>query len=288
MGEMIKIAIPNKGVLCQPALDMLAKAGFASCDSPQDTLCARCEDERVKYLFVRAQDVPKYVDSGAAYAGITGMDMLGETGSQARQVLPLGFGECEIALAVPESSRARSVKDLQGMRIATKLPSTAREYLRKNGVDAELLVLSGATEIAPAASLADAVVDQVQTGRTLRANRLRKLATISTSSALLVASRKKDKAKEEMLQEIVLSLAGVKRARNLKYLMLNAPSDRALRAILRALPSMESPTVLKLAKKGEWAVHTGVESRQLPSIVRRVKLAGGKDLLVVPLEKVIP
>ncbi len=288
MEEMIRIAIPNKGVLCQPALSMLAKAGFAALDSPQDTLCARCEDERVKYLFVRAQDVPKYVDSGAAYAGITGLDMLVETGSAARQVLELGFGECEIALAVPEASRAKSVRDIEGKRIATKLPNTARAYLRQKGVNATLLELSGATEIAPAANLADAVIDHVQTGRTLRANRLRKIGTLSSSSAFLAASQKEDAAQEELLQEIVLSLEGVKRARSLKYLVLNAPSDKKLQEILRVLPSMESPTLMRLAKKGEWAIQTVVEARQLPSLVRRVKLAGGKDMLVMPLEKVMP
>ena len=287
MKKVLRIALPNKGVLCQPALDMLAKAGFASLDKPADTLCARCEDGRVEYLFVRAQDVPKYVESKAAYAGITGSDMLAETGSRERQVLELGFGQCDIALAVPEASKAKSVKDLEGRRIATKLPNTARAYLRQNRVNAELLELSGATEIAPGAKLADAVIDHVQTGRTLAANRLRKIDTIASSSACLVASRKKEKRAEEVLQEMELSLAGVKRARGLKYLVLNAPSDKALKKILQVLPSMESPTLLRLAKEGEWAVQTVVESRQLPSVVRKVKLAGGKDMLVMPLEKVI-
>ena len=286
--NVVRIALPNKGVLCQPALSMLAKAGFASLDMPTDTLCARCEDARVEYLFVRAQDVPKYVESGAVYAGITGLDMLVETGSKARQVLDLGFGECDIALAVPEASTAVSVKDLAGRRIATKLPNTALAYLRKNRVKAALLELSGATEIAPGAKLADAVIDHVQTGRTLRANRLRRIATISTSSAFLVASGKNDRRAEEVLLELELSLAGVKRARGLKYLVLNAPSDKALKKILSVLPSMESPTLLRLAKQGEWAVQTVVEARQLASVVRKVKLAGGKDLLVMPLEKVIP
>ncbi|MCX6769309.1 MAG: ATP phosphoribosyltransferase [Candidatus Micrarchaeota archaeon] len=284
----IRIAIPNKGVLCQPALEMLKKAGFAALDSPQDTLCARCEDERVEYLFVRAQDVPRYVDSGAACAGITGSDMLEETGSSARRVLDLGFGRCEIALAVPEASEIKSVESLEGKRIATKLPATARKYLKMSGVKAEILELSGATEIAPAASLAEAVIDHVQTGRTLRANRLRKVATISESSAFLVMSGKKClESEEEIVQELCLLLEGVNKAKRLKYLVLNAPSDKALQKILRVLPSMESPTLMRLAKEGEWAVQTVIEARQLPSVVRKVKLAGGKDMLVMPLEKVI-
>jgi ATP phosphoribosyltransferase len=214
--------------------------------------------------------------------------MLDETSSRARKVLELGFGECVIALAVPEASKVKSVQGLNGKRIATKLPATARKYLKAAGVKAEILELSGATEIAPAANLADAVIDHVQTGRTLRANRLRKIDTLSSSSAFLAAAGKKEQAKEEILQEIALSLGGVKRARSLKYLVLNAPSDEKLQGILRVLPAMESPTLMRLAKKGEWAIQTVVEARSLPSVVRRVKLAGGKDMLVIPLEKVIP
>lgn len=285
--KMVRIALPNKGVLCQPALAMLKKAGFAALDSPQETLCARCEDGRVEYLFVRAQDVPKYVDSGAAYAGITGLDMVAEDGSGARQMLELGFGQCEIALAVPEASGVDSVLGLSGKRIATKLPNTARKYLAGSGVSAELLELSGATEIAPAANLADAVIDHVQTGRTLRANRLRRIATIAKSSAFLIASAKEDAAGEEILQEIALSLQGVRKAEGLKYLVLNAPTDASLKKVLAVLPSMESPTVLKLAKEGEWAVQTVIKAGQLATVVRQVKLAGGKDILVMPLEKVI-
>jgi len=284
---MMRIAIPNKGVLCQPALEMLKKAGFAALDSPQEILCARCEDKRVEYLFVRAQDVPRYVQSGAAYAGITGLDMVVEDRAQVRKVLELGFGGCEIALAVPENSKIKSVGELEGKRVATKLPNTAQEFLRASRVQAQILELSGATEIAPAADLADAIIDHVQTGRTLRANRLCKIATIAKSSAFLIASEKQDIAREEILQELALSLDGVTRAKGLKYLVLNAPSDEALKNVLAVLPSMESPTVLKLAKQGEWAVQTVVKSGQLATVVRQVKMAGGKDLLVMPLEKVI-
>ena len=284
---MIRIAIPNKGVLCQPALQMLGKAGFAALDSPQETLCARCEDSRVEYLFVRAQDVTKYVESGAAYAGITGLDMVMEGGGKVRKILDLGFGGCEVALAVPEDSGIKSAAGLEGKRVATKLPNIAREYLSRNGIRAELLELSGATEIAPSANLADAIIDHVQTGRTLKANRLKKIETIAESSAWLVATAREGKEGEEALQELSLSLAGVKKARGLKYLVLNAPSDAALKKVLAVLPSMESPTILKLAKEGEWAVQTVVQEKQLATLVRRVKLAGGKDMLVMPLEKVI-
>lgn len=285
--KKIRIALPNKGALCAPALTILKKAGFATLDSPEETLCARCEDDRIEYLFVRAQDVSTYVDSGAVYAGITGEDMLMENSSQARKTLDLGFGACEIAIAVPEESKIRDASDLAGKRIATKLANIARKYLDDNGIKAELLELSGATEIAPAANLADAIIDHVQTGRTLRANRLRKVETIAKSSAWLITSAKQDKEKEEVLEEIALSLSGVGRAEGLKYLVLNAPSDEILQEVVKVLPSMESPTVIPLAKRGEWAVHTVVPAKKIPQVVRQVNLAGGKDILVMPLEKVI-
>jgi ATP phosphoribosyltransferase len=284
---MMKIAIPNKGVLCQPALAMLEKAGFAALDNPKDTLCGRCEDERVEFIFVRAQDVSRYVDSGAAYAGITGEDMLLENRSGARRVLELGFGECEIALAVPEKSGIGSAAALAGKRIATKLPNIAQDYLKEKDVKADLLVLSGATEIAPSAGMADAVIDHVQTGRTLKANRLRKIDTLASSSAMLVASAKKDAENEEILSEITLSLSGVKKAKGLKYMVLNAPSNEILQKVLKVLPAMESPTILKLAKEGEWAVQTVLPDKRIPKVVRQITLAGGKDILVMALEKVI-
>ncbi len=285
--DKFRIALPNKGALCAPALEMLKKAGFAAVDSPEDALCARCEDERIEILFVRAQDIGKYVDSGAAYAGITGLDVLEEDGASARRMMDLGFGACEVAVAVPEESGINTVKQLEGKKIATKLMNTSRKYLAQNKVNTELVELAGATEISPAAGLADAIIDHVQTGRTLQANRLRRIATVSKSSAWLVASGRIDGKQEEMLQEIALSLSGVKSAQGLKYLVLNVTSDETLKKVLEVLPSMESPTLLKLAKDGEWAVQTVIQSRQLTRVVRQVKLAGGKDMLVMPLEKVI-
>ena len=285
--EKFRIAIPNKGVLRQPALEILKKAGYPVLDSPEDALYARCGDERVEYLFVRAQDVSKYVDSGAACAGITGTDMLAENRSEARRVLALGFGACEIALAVPEGSGTESVSGLRGKRIATKLPNTAREYLKANGVEAEIIELSGATEIAPSANLADAIIDHVQTGRTLRANRLRKIATLAKSSACLIAANGLEGEREELLQEISLSLSGVIQADGLKYMVANAPSDEILRRVLAVIPSLESPTILRLAKEGEWAVQSVVPAKKIPTVVRQVNMAGGKDILVMPLEKVI-
>lgn len=285
--EKIRIAIPNKGALCQPALEMLKKAGFAALDSPQDTLSGRCENERAEYLFVRAQDVSKYVESGACYAGITGLDMLEEYSSSARRVTDLQFGRCEIVLAVPEGSRGEKAEDFAGKRIATKLPNTAKAYLKAKAVNAEVVELSGATEIAPAAGVADAIIDHVQTGRTLKANRLKRIGIVSASSAWLIASQKQEGEKEEALEELALALSGVMRAEGLKYLVLNAPSDEALARVVKVLPSMESPTVLKLAKEGEWAVQTVVAAKQMAKVVRQVKKAGGKDILVMPLEKVI-
>jgi len=286
--DRIRIAIPNKGALCQPALDMLKKAGFAALDSPQDTLCARCENERMEYLFMRVQDVSKYVESGACYAGITGLDMLEEYASAARRVMDLQFGCCEIALAVPEESKAATAGDLAGKKIATKLPNTARSYLKAKGVEAEMVELSGATEIAPAAGVADAIIDHVQTGRMLKANRLKRIDTVAASTAWLVASPNKERENEEVLEELALALFGVMKAEGLKYLVLNAPSNEALARVVKVLPSMESPTILKLAKEGEWAVQTVISAKQMAKVVRQVKKAGGKDILVMPLEKVIP
>jgi ATP phosphoribosyltransferase len=284
---MLRLALPNKGALCQPALDLLAKAGFGALDNPKETLKARCEDKRIEILFIRAQDIPTYVSSTAAFAGITGQDMVQEKGQPVREMLDLEFGACEVMLAVPEESGVSTVRELDGKRIATKLPNVARAYLEKNGVSATIIELSGATEIAPCAGMADAIIDQVDTGRTLKAQRLKPITTLLRSSARLIASSKLDQEAEQVLSELALALEGVQKARGLRYLVVNAPSDRILEEVVKVLPSMESPTVLKLAKPGEWAIQSVVGERELAQVVSKVRQAGGRDILVMGLERVL-
>lgn len=283
----MRIALPNKGPLCEPTLRLLAEAGFGALDKPEASLCARCTDTRIEFLYARVGDIPAYVASGAAYAGITGADMLAEKGAKVRDELDLEFGKCEVALAVPEGSGIRDIGGLEGKRIATKLPNIARRYLQERKAGAEIVELSGATEIAPSAGMADAIIDHVETGRTLAANRLVRIETLMRSSARLIATTKNDAASERIFEEIALALRGVLSARGLKYLVFNAPSPKVLQAAIAAVPAMESPTVLKLAKRGEWAVQTVVKAGQVAGVVRAVKEAGGKDILVMPLEKVI-
>ncbi|MDO8339187.1 MAG: ATP phosphoribosyltransferase [Candidatus Burarchaeum sp.] len=285
MEEKFRLVIPNKGVLYEPTLRLLESAGVSVGRNGNGGLFSKSKDGKLSILFARAQDVPLYVETGAADAGITGEDMVYEKGKRVKVVSNLGYGKCRVSIAVPKSSRITSVSQLAGKRIATKLPNIAREYFEKEGLKVELLELAGATELAPNIGLADAIVDHVSTGATLEANNLRELSTILESEACLIS--RPEAAKKPELQELQIAFEGVLRAKSSRYLMLNAASDEILRNVLSCLPSMESPTVLKLARAGEYAVHSVVKAEELGVLVPKLKRAGAKDILVLAMERVI-
>ncbi len=288
MEEKFRLVIPNKGVLYEPTLKLLEAAGVSVGRNGNGGLFSKSKDGKLSILFARAQDVPLYVETGAADAGITGEDMVYEKGKRVKVISNLGYGKCRVSVAVPNSSRITAVSQLAGKRIATKLPNIAAEYFKKERMKVELLELAGATELAPNIGLADAIVDHVSTGATLEANGLHEISTLLESSTCLIANERalKDKAKE--IQELQLALEGVCRAKSLRYVMMNVKSEKALRTVAAALPSMESPTVLKLAQEGEYAVHSVVKAADLGPLVLRLKEAGAKDILVLPIERVIP
>ena len=284
----MKLVIPNKGVLYEPTLRLLEAAGVSVGRNGNGGLFSKSKDGELSILFAPAQDVPLYVETGAADAGITGQDMVFEKGKRVKVVCALGYGACRVSLAIPKSSRINSLSALAGKRIATKLPNIAREYFEKEGLKVELLELAGATELAPNIGLADAIVDHVSTGATLEANGLREICTLLESTTCLIANERALKDKATQITELQLALEGVCRAKSLRYVMMNVKSEKALRTVTAALPSMESPTVLKLAKKGEYAVHSVVKEAELSSLIVNLKQAGAKDILVLPIERVIP
>jgi ATP phosphoribosyltransferase len=203
---MIRIALPNKGTLRQPALDLLSEAGFAATNIKERVLRSSCEDERVEYVFVRVTDVAKCVQLDAAYAGITGLDILYETASSERQVMRLGFGNCKIVLAAPKESAIKSASDLRGMRVATAIPNLARDYFERKKIPVELSKYDGAMEIMPYLGLAEAVVDRVETGRTMEANSMRSIDTLFESTAMLIASNQRKDADEVVLKDVARAL----------------------------------------------------------------------------------
>lgn len=283
---MIKIAIPNKGVLQPPSIRLLKWAGIGIENNSTKRLYSKTNRDNILVLFARTNDIPKYVESGAADIGITGMDLVEENNADVTVLMKLDFGKCRVSVAVPVDLPISSIRELRGKRLATKLPNISKAYLKKKGIDAKIVKLGGATELAPLLGIADGIIDIVSTGGTLRANNLREIAIIMKSSACLIANKSSVEERKEEMEEIRLAVTGAVSSEGKRYMMLNAPSKKALKRITAVLPSMESPTVLKLAKRDEYAIHSVVDEGKIMQLIRRLKEAGGKDILILRMEKV--
>jgi ATP phosphoribosyltransferase len=274
---MLRIAIPNKGRLSEPALRLLNEAGI-TVDSGRQLFC-RSGD--VEILFVRAGDIPEYVRDGAADLGVTGIDMLKETEADVPVLLKLGFGWSRLVVAAPKTSNIKSRKDIKnGMRVATEFPTLGKQYLKKIGRRAKIVKVSGATEITPYLGVADLIVDLSSTGTTLEMNNLAVIDCILETEAVLIGSRKYAKT------PLVTSLKSVIEARGMRYLMANVPTSK-LEAVKKAIPSMESPTVIDLAEKNFKAVHTVVKAKEVYDVIHKLKEIGCKDILVLPIERLV-
>ena len=223
---------------------------------------------------MRAADIPEYVQDGVVDCGITGLDLVRERGADVAELLPLGFGSCRLEAAVPEESSCATFEDLAGATVATVYPRLARELLR---VPVELVDVTGSVELAPRLGLADAIVDLVSSGNTLRTNGLRSLGALLSSEAILVASD------AERASSFAAMLRAVVDARRHRYLMLNAP-ESALPAICE-LVAPRSPSVLPLAEAGLVAVHVLVPVDELWRLLPELEAVGGSSILIVPVER---
>jgi ATP phosphoribosyltransferase len=276
--EILRIAVPSKGRLREPAIELLHDAGLGP-ETPGDrALAFPCRNAPVEALLVRADDIPEYVQDGVVDCGITGLDIVRERGADVTELVKLGFGACSLEAAVPTESTSQSLDDLRGARVATSFPRLARELLP--GV--ELVDVSGSVELAPRLGLADAIVDLVSSGSTLRTNGLRSVGRLLESEAVLIGPREpRDEAQQ---------LAGVFRsvvdARGARYLMLNAP-EASLEAICALVPGSRAPSVLPLAEPGMVAVHSVVPAQEVWRLLPALEAAGASSILLVPLERML-
>lgn len=280
------VAAPSKGRLAQPSLELLEAAGLAF-ELGERALHVPCANAPVELLLVRPHDIPEYVQDGVVDAGVTGANLIAETGSEVETLLELGFGRCTLEAAVPEESALQRIEDLDGLRVATAYPVSTKSALEQVGVKAELVLLSGSVEAAPRLGLSDAVIDLVSTGSTASANGLRRIGTLLESQAVLIGGKRELGEKGEMLERLEMMLRGVVAARRRRYLMLNAPAERV--AELEALlPSMGAPSVVELAEKGQLALHAAVDVDAIWDLLPRLKEAGASSILVMHLERVVP
>jgi ATP phosphoribosyltransferase len=226
--------------------------------------------------------VPEYVQDGVVDCGITGLDLVHEREAEVDELLRLGFGACTLEAAVPHESPVRSLSELEGLRAATVYPRLARRQLAEQGLVLELVEITGSVEVAPRLGLADAIVDLVSSGSTLRTNGLRSVGVLFSSEAVLVG-RKDGDTRASGLAQVLRSVVD---ARETRYLMLNAP-ESALGAICELVPGSRAPSVLPLSEPGMVAVHALVPAADVWRVLPELEAAGGSSILLLPVERML-
>ena len=282
---MLRIAVQKSGRLQEDSLLILKECGL-KVDASNGKLKSIVPNFPLEVLFLRNSDIPQYVEDGVVDIAIIGENLLIEEESKLDVLLPLSFSKCRVSLAVPKNSDIQSVKDFQGKKIATSYPETVQNYLRKNGVTAEIHTISGSVEVAPTIGLADGICDIVSSGNTLFMNGLRELEVILQSEAVLIKNSKLSAEKQEILDKLIFRMKAVLSSRNSKYILLNAPND-AIAKISSILPGMKSPTVLPLAEPGWSSLHSVISEDQFWEKIDALKSAGAEGILIVPIEKMV-
>jgi ATP phosphoribosyltransferase len=282
----IRIAVPNKGRLREPTLNLLRKAGLRG-EYTGRLLYSQTSNPNIELIFARAMDIPGFVALGAADLGVTGHDYVVEAGVKVLELLDLGYGRARIVVAAPENSVDNLGEVRPGSVVATKYVNIARRFFESVGLDVSILRISGAAEVTPYLGIADLIVDVTSTGSTLAMHRLKILAEIMNTSAKLIANPVSFENKRKLIEEIRLALDSVIRAEGMKLVMMNVPDDR-LSSVLAVLPAMAGPTIAEVkAETKMWEVYTVIPESDLYRVINEVKKAGGRDIVVLPIERVV-
>jgi ATP phosphoribosyltransferase len=283
----MRIAVPNKGRLHEPAIELLERAGLHVVDGADRKLYADTVDPDVTLLFARAADIPEYVSDGAADVGITGLDQVREADpGNVVELLDLEFGRCRLVLAAPRDGDIESVEDVEGGTVATEFPNIARTYFEKTDVSPDIVEVSGATELTPHVEMADAIIDITSTGTTLKVNNLAIVDEVLQSSVHLFA--REDVLEDPKVEQVETALQSVLSADGKRYLMMNVPEDR-LDEVRDVIPGLGGPTVMDIAddEDGKVAVHAVVDERDVFKTITRVKETGASGILVTEIERLV-
>lgn len=287
---MLRVALPNKGRLAEQSLVLFEKAGLKAESRVDRALVANLGAE-FQAIFVRAQDIPEFVADGAAELGVTGADLVAESGQEVKELLDLEFGRCRLAVAVRDDSPVRTPEELDlHTRVATSFPRVTAEYFQALGTRVKVAAVSGAAEIAPHLGVADVIVDLVSTGSTLRVNGLREIGTILHSTARLVGNPAAVEAdpSASRISELVVALESVLRAKAKRYLMANVPRER-LPEVKAVLPGLSGPTIVEIQNGNGWvAAHAVVDADKIYHTITDLKALGAEGILVTPIERLMP
>jgi ATP phosphoribosyltransferase len=285
---MVRLAIPNKGRIAAPIMELVEKSGLHLPETGSERrLITKTLDPHIEILFARPVDIPEYVATGAADLGITGHDMVVERGSDVRELLDLHLGKAAIVLAVQEDSDISRLGQLAGAKVATEYPAITRNFFKVHNIAVNVVIVGGACEATPHLGIADAIVDLSSSGTTLKTNRLRILAPVLETSTRLIANRESLRTKKEKIDEILLALESVVRARGQCYLMMNVKRT-SLDAVKKVLPGLSGPTVMDVASTEDLvAVHAVVNEERVYTLINALKRSGAKDILVMSIQRMI-
>ena len=283
---MLRLAIQSKGRLSDETTELLNEIGIGLDDSHRKFLL-QAPNFPLELLYMRDDDIPQVVSDGTAALGIVGLNEVVERGLPVQLVKRLGFSTCRLSLAVPKSTVYNGPDWFRGKRIATSYPRILGNWLKEKGIDAQVQVITGSVEVAPAAGIADAIFDIVSSGGTLVANGLVEVEKVFYSEAVLISSGNLDKAGQTVLDEMLFRIDSAMVSRSKKYLLMNIPKDAVDEAI-RVIPAMRSPTIMPLAAEGWCSMHSVVEEADLWDKIKRLKAIGAEGILVLNIDKIIP
>lgn len=282
---MLRIAVQSKGRLYDDTMNLLQEADIVVYPSKR-SLLVKSSNFPLEVLFLRDDDIPQSVASGVADIGVVGENEFEERQENAQIISRLGFSNCRLSLAIPKAITYPGLQWFEGRKIATSYPGILQRYLNKNGLKADIHVITGSVEICPGIGLADAIFDIVSSGSTLVHNNLKEVEVVMQSEALLIGNWRMDDEKHAILNEMLFRFEAVRAAKAKKYVMMNAPKDK-IKEIIDVLPGMKSPTIIPLSDPEWCAIHTVLEEKRFWDIIGKLKDLGAQGILVTPIEKMI-
>jgi ATP phosphoribosyltransferase len=282
---ILRMAVQKSGRLSDDSLALFKACGIKF-ENGTGKLRSVSSNFPIEFLFLRDDDIPGYVEDGVADLGVIGQNVLVESEKEVNEIKALGFSKCRLSLAIPRGDNYVSIKDLEGKNIATSYPNILGNYLKNNGVNADIHEISGSVEIAPSIGLAEAICDIVSTGGTLLSNGLKEVESIFQSEAVLISSKSLSVEKQAILDLLIFRIDAVQRAKNSKYVVLNTKNEN-IAAVSKLLPGMKAPSVLPLATEGWSSMHSVITENDFWQNIEKLREAGAEGILVIPIEKMI-
>jgi ATP phosphoribosyltransferase len=281
----LKIAIQKKGRLNEESITLLKNCGI-NIENGKDQLKVTASNFPIEILYLRNADIPQYLEDGVVDIAIIGENLLIEKEKEIEIIEKLGFSKCRVSLAVSKSVTDESLNYFQGKRIATSYPNTVKSFFQKNGIEADIHVISGSVEIAPSIGLAEGICDIVSSGSTLFKNGLKETQVILKSEAVLAKSKILSNEKEEILSQLLFRIKSILSAKNTKYILMNVPNEN-IEKVSSILPVMKSPTILPLIEEGWSSLHSVIKEDEFWEVINQLKEAGAENILIVPIDKMV-